>query len=73
MFSVSSTAVSFGSTSQLRLSEAIALQGTCLAGLGWAAAGTIADAETDRSYHYGACPQGLIGLRLLGGASPCST
>jgi len=65
---VSSTALQFGTTGQLRISEAIALQGTALAGVGWAAAGTIADAEIDRSYHYGACPQSQLAFRLIGGS-----
>ena len=67
VFCVSSTALSLGTTGQLRFTEEIALQGSCLAGVGWAAAGTIADAEVDRTYHYGLCPQSLVALRLIGG------
>ncbi len=68
VFSVSSTALQFGTTSQLKFSDTVAVQGTGMAGVGWAAAGTIADAETDRSYHYGVCPQSQVGLRLIGGS-----
>jgi hypothetical protein len=67
LFSVSSTSLSLGTTGQWWVSDAIALQGTALGGLGWTAAGTIAEAETDRNYHYGASPQGLLALRVLFG------
>jgi len=67
VFSVSSTALQFGTTSQLKFTDAVALQGTVLAGVGWAAAGTIADAEIDRNYHYGVCPQSQVALRFIGG------
>ncbi|HEY3225952.1 MAG TPA: DUF3943 domain-containing protein, partial [Planctomycetota bacterium] len=68
VFSVSSTALSLGTTGQYRISDAVALQGTCLAGLGWTAVGTIADARTDRDFHYGYSPQGLVALRLIFGS-----
>ena len=45
----------------------MALQGSSLLGCGWAAAGTIADAEVDRNYHYGVCPQSLLALRGIAG------
>jgi hypothetical protein len=67
IFSVSSTALSIGSTGQLNVSDAVTLQGTGMAGLGWAAVGTIADAQTDRDYQYGASPQAVLDLRLLFG------
>jgi hypothetical protein len=67
VFSVSSTSVSLGTTGQWRLSDSLAMQGTLLGGVGWAAVGTIADAEVDRNYHYGASPQALAALRVLFG------
>lgn len=67
VFSVSSTSLSVGTTGQWRIADAMVLQATCLAGIGWAAAGTIADASVDRTYHYGVSPQGLAALRLVFG------
>lgn len=67
IFSVSSTALSAGTTGQLWISDEVALQGTCLGGLGWTAVGTIADARTDRDFHTGFSPQGLVALRLIVG------
>jgi hypothetical protein len=64
IFRVSSTAVSLGTTAQWWLARAVALQGTALAGLGFGAAGTVADKE-ERDYHYGLIPQALLGLRLI--------
>ncbi|TAL11874.1 MAG: DUF3943 domain-containing protein [Nitrospirae bacterium] len=64
VFRVSSTALSLGTTGQWWLSDAIALQGTALGGLGYGAAGVI-HGVGERDYHYGATPQGLLALRLL--------
>jgi hypothetical protein len=65
IFRVSSTALSIGTTAQQRFSEGVALQGSALGGVGFGAAGTVADDETDRDYHYGAIPQAAIDLRLV--------
>jgi hypothetical protein len=65
IFRISSTAVSFGTTEQWWLTRRIALQGTALAGLGFAGAGTIPVADGMRDYHYGATPQGLLALRTI--------
>ncbi len=67
IFSLSTTAASFGSTGQWWLSRKLALQGTGLAGVGYGAAGTIQPAGDERDYHYGATPQGLLTLRLIYG------
>jgi hypothetical protein len=67
VFSVSSTALSLGTTGQYRITDAVTLQGTVLAGLGWTAVGTIADARTDRDFHYGVSPQGVAALRFIFG------
>lgn len=66
LFRVSSTALSLGTTGELRLRPAIALQGSVLAGLGYAGVSTLhGSSETD--YHYGATPQGLVSLRVIFG------
>jgi hypothetical protein len=65
VFSVSSTALSLGTTGQLQISHSVTLQGTLLAGMGWTAVGTIADAQTDRDFHYGFSPQGLGAFRIM--------
>jgi hypothetical protein len=64
IFRVSSTALSLGTTAQWWLSDAIALQGTALGGVGYGAAGSI-HGTGERDYHYGATPQGLLALRLI--------
>ena len=65
VFSVSSTALSLGTTGQLQVSESVTLQGSILGGFGWTAVGTIADAQTDRDFHYGYSPQGVAALRVI--------
>ena len=64
IFRVSSTSVSLGTTFQWWLSKAVALQGSALGGLGYAAAGNVTQVG-DRDYHYGVAPQGLLALRLI--------
>jgi hypothetical protein len=66
-FRVSSTALSLGTTGQLWLTRDIALQGTALAGAGYAAVGTLNGPQDERSYHYGAAPQALLATRLIFG------
>jgi hypothetical protein len=67
VFRVSSTALGFGTTDQWWLSRHIALQGTAMAGLGFAGAGTTPQSDGQRNYHYGATPQGLLALRTIFG------
>ena len=55
IFRVSSTSVSLGTTFQWWLSRAVALQGTALGGIGYAAAGNVTQVG-ERDYHYGAAP-----------------
>ncbi len=64
LFRVSSTALSLGSTGQWWLSDAMALQGTVMGGIGYTAAGTIRGAG-EQDYHYGGAPQVLAALRLI--------
>lgn len=65
-FRVSSTALSLGTTGQLWLSESVALQGSLLGGLGYAAVGTV-NGNDEQDYHYGVAPQALVALRLIVG------
>ena len=66
IFRVSSTSVSLGTTYQWWLSPAVALQGSALGGVGYAAAGDVTPVG-ERDYHYGVAPQGLLALRLIFG------
>ncbi|HEY8118909.1 MAG TPA: DUF3943 domain-containing protein [Methylophilaceae bacterium] len=66
-FRVSSTGLSLGTTGQLWLTKSVALQGTLLAGAGYAAVGTI-NGKSERDYHYGVAPQGLFAMRLIMGS-----
>jgi hypothetical protein len=65
-YRMSSTALSFGSTAQWWLSQDIALQGTALAGVGYAGVGTLRG-TSDRDYNYGVAPQALLATRLIFG------
>jgi hypothetical protein len=64
IFRVSSTSVSLGTTFQWWLSQTVALQGSALGGIGYAAAGNVTPTG-ERDYHYGIAPQGLLSLRLI--------
>jgi hypothetical protein len=66
IFRVSSTSVSLGTTYQWWLTQAVALQGSILGGVGYAAAGNVTQVGL-RDYHYGVAPQGLVALRLIMG------
>lgn len=65
-YRISSTALSLGTTGQTWLTKDIALQGTGLLGLGYAAVGT-SNGQQEGDYHYGATPQVLLALRLIFG------
>ena len=68
IFHVSTTSLSLGTTGQWWISDSIALQGTAMAGLGYAAASTTAGPLTDASeYHYGTAPRVSLALRVIGG------
>lgn len=66
IFRVSSTSLSLGTTYQSWLSRSVALQGSVLGGVGYAAAGNVTQIG-ERDYHYGVAPQGLASLRLIMG------
>lgn len=65
-YRVSSTALSLGTTGELLLGHNVSLQGTVMAGVGYAAAGTIRGVS-DTDYHYGVAPQALVAARLIFG------
>ena len=66
LFRVSSTALSLGTTGELRLTNSIVVQGTAMAGVGYAGVGTLHGTQ-DLDYHYGLTPQALLALRLIFG------
>ena len=66
IFRMSSTALSLGTTGQFWVTNTIAIQGTGLLGLGYAAVGTLRGTD-ERDYHYGVAPQALVALRLIFG------
>lgn len=66
IFRVSSTALSLGTTGEARFGDALALQGTVLAGVGYGGASN-PRSTIDSDYHYGTIPQGLIALRAIFG------
>ena len=74
IFRVSNTAGAFGTTGQWWLGRQVALQGTALAGVGYAGGGVIRGAgvtapsplgEGKRNYHYGLAPESLLALKLI--------
>jgi hypothetical protein len=68
IFHVSSTSLSLGTTGQWWLSDKIALQGTALAGMAYAAASTRTRTVTsDSEYHYGMAPRAVLALRAIYG------
>ena len=58
--------LSLGTTGQWWTSKDIALQGTALLGVGYAAVGTT-HSTADNDYHYGVAPQALLALRVIFG------
>jgi hypothetical protein len=68
IFHVSTTSLSLGATGQWWASRSVAIQGTALAGLGYAAASTTYRTTDERDYHYGVAPRFAVGLRGIVGA-----
>jgi uncharacterized protein DUF3943 len=67
-YHLSSTALAVGTTGQWWLSKSNALQGTAMAGIGYAAASTLRRSDPgDRDYHYGLAPQAMLALRWIYG------
>jgi hypothetical protein len=65
-FRISDTALSLGTTWQWRASENFTVMGSALAGLGYAAVGSV-NGTSDVDYHYGVAPHALLDLRLIRG------
>jgi hypothetical protein len=65
-FRIFSTALSLGTTGQWRANDRFVVQGSALAGIGYAAVGTV-HGGTERDHHYGTTPQALLALRLIDG------
>ena len=64
LFRVSSTALALGTTAEWHPSAAFAVQGTALAGAGYAAVGAVTRVDPD-DYHYGIAPQAVLASRLI--------
>ena len=65
IFRMASTAISLGTTAEWRLSDAVALQASALAGLGYASVSTIGAIANERANNYGVAPQAQLALRLI--------
>lgn len=65
LFRVSSTSLSLGTTAQWWLSNQVALVGTVMGGVGYAAAGSIRGGENE--FNYGVAPSLLVALRFIFG------
>jgi hypothetical protein len=66
-YRISSTALSLGTTGQWWLSQDMALQGTAMMGMGYAAVSTVHSGATTDEYHYGVAPQALLAMRFVFG------
>ncbi len=67
IFHVSTTSVSLGTTGQWWLAQDWAVQGSVLAGVGYAAASTTIRDVDSTEYHYGMAPRGAMTLRVIDG------
>lgn len=67
IFRVASTSVTLGTTAQVRVSSSVTLMGGAYGGVGFGAAGTVADDLEDRDYHHGVIPNAHVDLRLIFG------
>jgi hypothetical protein len=65
LFRVSTTALSVGTSVHSWLSDRVALQGSALGGVGYAAAQVLPNSTSGREYHYGVAPQGSVSMRLV--------
>ena len=67
VFHVSTTSLSVGTTAQWWASRSVALQGTALAGFGYAAASTSRGVSDTPEYHYGMASRAALALRMISG------
>jgi hypothetical protein len=65
IFHLSTTSLSVGTTAQWWVSKSVALQGTALAGMGYAAASTSRWAADTPEYHYGSATRAAVMPRLI--------
>ena len=66
-FRIASTALSLGTTGQWRVNDNVAVQGSVMGGLGYAAVSTLRAVVSDRDYHYGVTPQVLASTHVIVG------
>jgi hypothetical protein len=66
-FRISTTALNLGTTGELHIGKDVEVQGTVMAGLGYAAVSTLRGLASDRDYRYGAAPQALASLHMIFG------
>jgi hypothetical protein len=64
IFHLSTTALSLGTTAQWWATPDLSLEGTGLAGIGYAAASSVRGIANERDYHYGSAPRLGLALRL---------
>jgi hypothetical protein len=64
IFRLSTTNVSLGTVGRWWISPRVMLQAIVLTGIGFGAAGTVAERE-ERDYHYGVIPQLIVGGQLM--------
>jgi hypothetical protein len=65
-FRISTTGVSLGTTGQWRAGHDLVVQGSVLAGVGYAAVGAV-NSTNEGDYHYGVAPNALLALRVIHG------
>jgi hypothetical protein len=64
-FRISTTGVNLGTTGQYRVNDKVAVQGSLMGGLGYAAVSTLRGSATDRDYRYGVAPQILAATHFI--------
>jgi hypothetical protein len=67
VYHLSTTSVSAGTTVQWWASRSVAVQGSVLAGVGYAAASSTLRDVNSTEYHYGMAPRGAMTLRVING------
>ncbi len=63
-YRVSSTAASLGTTAQWWVRDSVAVLGTAMLGVGYAAAGSVRS-TSENDFHYGVAPQALVAIRAI--------
>jgi hypothetical protein len=65
IFRISSTALNLGTTGELHIGKHVEVQGSVMAGLGYAAVSTLRGTVSDRDYRYGVAPQALASMHVI--------